>query len=39
MERYSADLPSVGLISFTKSPACKDFSKLGAEGAIFDQLR
>ena len=35
MQRYEANLPSVGLVSFMKSPVCEDFSKIDAEVAVL----
>ena len=35
MQRYEANLPSVGLVSFMKSPICEDFSKIDADVAIL----
>jgi len=35
MQRYEANLPSVGLVSFMKAPICEDFSKIDAEVAIL----
>ena len=35
MQRYEANLPSVGLVSFMKSPVCEDFSKIDADVAIL----
>ena len=33
--RYSANLPSVGLVSMFRSPICEDFSKLDADIAFL----
>lgn len=35
MDRYAANLPSVGLVSFMKSPVCEDFSKIDADIAVL----
>ena len=35
MQRYAASLPSVGLVSFMKSPICEDFSQIDADVAIL----
>jgi agmatinase len=35
MQRYEANLPSVGLVSFLKSPICEDFSKIDADVAVL----
>ena len=35
MQRYEANLPSVGLVSFMKAPICEDFSKIDAEVAVL----
>jgi len=35
MQRYEANLPSVGLVSFMKSPICEDFSKIDADVAVL----
>jgi len=35
MQRYEANLPSVGLVSFMKSPICEDFSKIEADVAVL----
>jgi agmatinase len=34
-QRYAANLPSVGLVSFMKAPVCEDFSKIDADVAIL----
>ena len=35
MQRYNANLPSVGLATFMKSPVCEDLSKIDADVAIL----
>jgi agmatinase len=35
MQRYNANLPSVGLATFMKSPVCEDLSKIDAEVAVL----
>jgi agmatinase len=35
MQRYEANLPSVGLVSFMRSPICEDLSKIDADVAIL----
>ncbi|MSO92372.1 MAG: arginase [Rhodospirillales bacterium] len=34
-ERYAANLPSVGLATFMKSPVCEDFAKIDADVAVL----
>jgi agmatinase len=35
MQRYNANLPSVGLATFMKSPVCEDLSKIDADVAVL----
>src|SRR5690349_14498119 len=35
MSRYSANLPSVGLATFMKSPVCEDLSRIDADVAVL----
>lgn len=35
MERYTANLPSVGIASFLRSPICEDFTAIDAEVAVL----
>jgi agmatinase len=35
MQRYNANVPSVGLATFMKSPVCEDLSKIDADVAIL----
>ncbi len=35
MQRYTANLPSVGLATFMKAPVCEDFSKIDADVAVL----
>jgi agmatinase len=35
MKRYEANVPSVGLVSFLRSPICEDFAKIDADVAVL----
>lgn len=35
MQRYAANVPSVGLVTFMRSPVCEDFSKIDADVAVL----
>lgn len=35
MDRYAANLPSVGLVSFLKSPVCENFAAIDSEIAVL----
>ena len=35
MQRYNANVPSVGLATFMKSPVCEDLAKIDADVAVL----